>query len=186
MVRHLRGQVSARQLSTANHRHVTVDQLDKALRDVINRYAGCALPQLWGKEKVAAADGTQFGLYAETLQSEYHIRYGDYGGIAYHHLSDMSIALFSHFIVCGVWEAVYILDILKKNTSVIQPDTIHADTQGQNLPVFGMAYLRSIKLMPRIRNWQGLIFYRPRKGTKYQHIDSLFTDVIDWPLIETH
>ena len=186
MARHLRGRATAHQLYTANHRHVTVERLDKALRDIINRYAKCGLPQLWGKEKVAAADGTQFGLYAETLQSEYHIRYGDYGGIAYHHLSDMYIALFSHFIVCGVWEAVYILDILKKNTSVIQPDTIHADTQGQNLPVFGMAYLLGIKLMPRIRNWQGLIFYRPNKGTKYEHIDSLFTDVIDWQLIETH
>lgn len=85
-----------------------------------------------------------------------------------------------------MWEAVYILDIIKKNTSDIQPDTIHADTQGQNLPVFGMAYLLEIKLMPRIRNWKDLIFYRPSKGTTYQHIDSLFGDVIDWQLIETH
>jgi TnpA family transposase len=186
MARHLRGQVSAHQLSIANHRHVTVDRLDRALRDVINRYATCALPQLWGKANLAAADGTQYPLYANTLQSEYHIRYGDYGGIAYRHLSDMYIALFSHFIVCGVWEAVYILDLLNKNTSAIQPDTIHADTQGQNLPVFGMAHLLGIKLMPRIRNWKDLIFYRPSKGTKYAHIDSLFTDVIDWHLIETH
>ncbi len=186
MARHLRGRTTAHQLSVANHRHVTADRLDRALRDIINRYGGCGLPRLWGKEKVAAADGTQFALYAETLQSEYHIRYGDYGGIAYHHLSDMYIALFSHFIVCGVWEAVYILDIIKKNTSDIQPDTIHADTQGQNLPVFGMAYLLGIKLMPRIRNWKDLIFYRPSKDTRYQHIDSLFSDTIDWALIETH
>ncbi|MDQ2807050.1 MAG: Tn3 family transposase [Chloroflexota bacterium] len=186
MVRHLRGQVSAHQLSTANHRHITADRLNKALRDVINRYASFALPQVWGKANVAAADGTQYPLYANTLKSEYHIRYGDYGGIAYRHLSDMYIALFSHFIVCGVWEAVYILDLINKNTSDIQPDTIHADTQGQNLPVFGMAYLLGIKLMPRIRNWKDLIFYRPSKGTKYTNIDSLFTDVIDWQLIETH
>jgi TnpA family transposase len=186
MARHLRGRTTAHQLATANYRHVTADRLDKALRDIINRYAGFELPRLWGKEKVAAADGTQFGLYAKTLQSEYHIRYGDYGGIAYRHLSDRYIALLSHFIVCGAWEAVYILDIIYKNTSVIQPDTIHADTQGQNLPVFGIAYLLGIKLMPRIRNWKDLIFYRPSKGTKYQHIDSLFTDVIDWSLLETH
>jgi len=186
MVRHLRGSTSAHQLATAHHRHVTADRLDRALRDTINLYATFALPQLWGKAKVAAADGTQFPLYADTLQSEYHIRYGDYGGIAYHHLSDMYIALFSHFIVCGVWEAVYILDLLKQNTSDIQPDTLHADTQGQNLPVFGMAYLLGIKLMPRIRNWKDLIFYRPSKGTTYDHIDSLFSDAIDWQLIETH
>lgn len=40
--------------------------------------------------------------------------------------------------------------------------------------------------MPRIRNWKDLKFYRADKGIKYDHIDSLFSDVIDWDLIETH
>lgn len=93
-------------------------------------------------------------IYHNNLRSEYHIRYGGYGGIAYHHVSDTYIALFNHFITCGVWEAVYILDGLLKNTSDIQPDTLHADTQGQSTTVFGLAYLLGIKLQPRIRNWQ--------------------------------
>jgi TnpA family transposase len=40
--------------------------------------------------------------------------------------------------------------------------------------------------MPRIRNWKGLTLFRPSKTARYKHIDSLFTDVIDWSLIETH
>src|SRR5262245_66199335 len=40
--------------------------------------------------------------------------------------------------------------------------------------------------MPRIRNWKDLVFFRPDKETKYQHVDALFTEVIDWKLIETH
>jgi len=45
-----------------------------------------------------------------------------------------------------------------------------------------------VELLPRIRNWKDLIFYRPTTGTCYRHIDSLFGDneVIDWKLIETH
>ncbi|WP_343073620.1 Tn3 family transposase [Clostridium sp. YIM B02555] len=43
--------------------------------------------------------------------------YGRYGGIGYYHVSDTYIALFSHFIPCDVWEAVYILDALLNNTS---------------------------------------------------------------------
>jgi len=101
-------------------------------------------------------------------------------------VSDTYIALFSHFIPCGVWEAVYILDGLLKNESDIQPDTIHADTQGQSAPVFGLAYLLGIDLMPRIRNWQHLTLYRPDKDERYDHIDTLFTDTIDWDLIATH
>ncbi len=40
--------------------------------------------------------------------------------------------------------------------------------------------------MPRIRNWKDLVFFRPDKETKYQHVNALFTEVIDWKLIETH
>ncbi|EEL03039.1 putative transposase [Bacillus mycoides NBRC 101238 = DSM 11821] len=46
--------------------------------------------------------------------------------------------------------------------------------------------LLGIKLMPRIRNWKDLKFFRPDKHTHYKHIDHLFKDVIDWRLIETH
>jgi TnpA family transposase len=105
---------------------------------------------------------------------------------AYHHVSDTYIALFSHFIPCGVWEAIYLLEGLLKNTSEIQPTTVHADTQGQSTPVFGMAHLLGIKLMPRIRNWKDLKFFRPSKDARYRHIDSLFNDTIDWQLIQDH
>ncbi len=184
--RHTRGVVTPHMLSFVNRRHVTAETLDRALRDLIACYARFALPRLWGTGKAAAADGTKLDLYERNLLAEYHIRYGGYGGIAYHHVSDQYVALFSHFIACGVWEAVYIIDGLLKNTSAIQPDTLHADTQGQATPVFALAHLLGIKLMPRIRHWQDLIFYRPDKETRYTHIDALFGDAIDWRLIETH
>lgn len=86
-----------------------------------------------------------------------------------------------------MWEAIYILDGLIRNRSSIQPTTLHADTQGQNLPVFGLAYLLGIELMPRIRNWKDLKFYRPSKESRYEHIGALFGDnVVDWELIQTH
>jgi TnpA family transposase len=90
------------------------------------------------------------------------------------------------FISCGTWEAVYIIEGLLKNCSDIQPDTIHADTQGQSTPVFALSYMLGIKLMPRIRNWKDINFYRPDKDTAYQHIDSLFSEAIDWSKIQSH
>ena len=50
---------------------------------------------------------------------------------------------------CGVWEAVYILDGLLADDSDIQPDTVHADTQGQSLPVYGLATLLGFDLPRR-------------------------------------
>src|SRR5882757_6017097 len=73
-----------------------------------------------------------------------------------------------------------------RNESDIQPDTIHGDTHAQSFPVFALSHLLGIKLMPRIRGIKDLVFYRPDATTVYENIDSLFTGVIDWKLIETH
>jgi TnpA family transposase len=85
-----------------------------------------------------------------------------------------------------VWEAIHILEGLLKNTSDIQPTTVHADTQGQSTPVHALSFLLGIKLMPRIRNWKDLKFFRPSKDARYRHIDGLFSDTIDWQLIQDH
>ncbi len=184
--RHAPGDINPQNLRRINAQHINASKLEAALNEVINEYSRFELPGFWGKSNVVIADGTQMELRRNTLMGEQHIRYGGFGGIAYHHISSEYIALFSHFISCGVWEAVYILDALLLNKSVYHPDTIHADTHGQSEPVFALAYLLGIKLYPRMRTWNDVAFYRPDKKTKYHHIDSLFTQTVDWPLIETH
>lgn len=184
--RHLRGLATGHELSFVNRRHINAAKLNAAMVDVINAYTEFPLPKLWGAGTAAAADGTKYELYEQNLLAEYHVRYGGYGGIAYHHIADNYVALFSHFIPCGTWEAIYILEGLLQNASEVQPETVHADTQGQSTPVFALAHLLGIKLMPRIRNWKDLIFYRPTATTTFQHIDGLFTEVVDWKLIEVH
>ncbi|MCG8349587.1 MAG: Tn3 family transposase [Chloroflexales bacterium] len=178
--------LNRRQIAWVDLRHVTEEALDQAIRIVINGYNRFLLPKHWGDGRSVSADGTKWDIYEQNLLAEYHIRYGGYGGIGYYHVSDTYIALFSHFIPCGVWEAVYILDGLLKQQSDIQPNIIHADTQGQNEAVFGLAALLGIRLMPRIRQWKHLTFYRPSRDATYTHIDELFTDTIDWNLIATH
>jgi len=111
--------LSRKQVAWLNLRHVTEERLEEATESVINAYNKFLLPKCWGTGKHAAADGTKWNVYEQNLLSEYHIRYGGYGGIGYYHVSDMYIALFSHFIPCGVYEAVHILDGLIKNESDI-------------------------------------------------------------------
>jgi TnpA family transposase len=178
--------LSRKQVAWLNLHHMTEDRLDKATVQVINAYNKFRLPKYWGTGKSASADGTKWNMYEQNLLSEYHIRYGGYGGIGYYHVSDMYIALFSHFIPCGVYEAIYILDIFPKNESDVQPDTLHGDTHAQSAPVFGLAYLLGIKLMPRIRQLKKLVFFKPDRGIRYKHINGLFSEAVDWDLIETH
>ncbi|SHF22313.1 Transposase and inactivated derivatives, TnpA family [Seinonella peptonophila] len=181
------GDLDRQQISWVNQRHVTIEDLDKAIQYIINAYNHFALPKHWGDGKRAAADGTKWDLYEQNLLLEKHIRHGGYGGIGYYHTSDTYIALFSNFNPCGVWEGVHILDILMNEGKVeIQPDVLHADTQGQSVTIFGLSTLLSIQLMPRIRNWKDLKMFRPTKEDRYEHIDELFSSEIDWELIETY
>ncbi|MGB0849029.1 MAG: Tn3 family transposase [Thiolinea sp.] len=173
-------------LQRINAQHVTTHKLETASNDIITEYTRFPLPHLWGNEKVAIADGTHMSLRENNLMGETHIRYGGYGGIAYHHISATYIALFSQFITCGVWEGVHILDALLKNDSVLQPDTLHADTHGQSEPIFALAYLLGIELFPRMRTWNDVDFYRPDKTTTYQHLEAIFKKPVNWELIERH
>ncbi|GAC1554085.1 MAG: Tn3 family transposase [Herpetosiphon sp.] len=181
------GSVDRKQLTWIDHHHISEENLDQASQVIIAAYHRCSLPRLWGSLQHASIDGTKWEVYEQNLLSERHIRYGGYGGIALYLLSGTYIALMANFIACSAWEGHYLLDVLDQNQSVIQPTILHSDTQGQSEAIFGLAFLRGIELMPRIRNWQDLLFYRPAAHTTYQHIDAVFADkVIDWELIRTH
>jgi TnpA family transposase len=178
--------IDRKQLAWINDHHITEQRLDKAITKVINTCNQFKLPKFWGEGKNASADGTKWDVYQQNLFASYHIRYGGYGGIAYYHVSDTYIALFSHFIPCGVYEAIYILDILNKNELDFKPDTIHGDTHAQSFTVFGLSYLLGIKLMPRIRKHNKLIFYKPTEDFSFKEIDELFTEKINWKLISDY
>ncbi len=183
--RSLKG-LDRRHMAHVNQRHVTEAALDEAITSVIDAYAQVGLLRHWGSGESASADGMKWDVHPESLKSSYHIRYGGYGGIGYYLVSDTYIALFSRFLACGAYEGHAILDFVAENRSLLQPSTVHSDTHGQSAPIFGLAYLLGIELMPRIRSWQDLHLFRPDADAGFEHIDGLFTAAIDWPLIEAH
>lgn len=184
--RHFKEAVPPHLLAFANRRHISTDDLRAACNDLINLYAEFGLPLCWGSGKSAAADGSLLETYEENLFAAHHVRYRRSGGIAYRHVADTYIALFTHFIPCGVHEAIYILDGLLKNISEIQPNRLHADTHGQSTAVFALAYLLGIELMPRIKNWRSLKLYRTGTKGHPKYTQHLFSGTIDWALIEAH
>jgi TnpA family transposase len=178
--------LNRKHLEWINRRHITEDKLEKAISIIINAYNQFLLPSYWGTGETASADGTRWDLYENNLISEFHVRYGSYGGIGYYHVSDKYIALFSRFVPCGVYEAAFILDPFFPNKSDIKPHTIYGDTHAQSLNVFGLAYLLGIQLMPRIARLKELKIYKLSEES-YPHIDAMFTDdQIDFDLIKKH
>ncbi len=183
--RHLAGGVTPHMLSFVNRRHITVENLEAAIRDMTELYLRLDLPKVWGDGKSVAADGTQYDFYKQNLLAGYHFRYRKMGAVAYRHVANNYIAVFRHFIAPGIWEAIYVIEGLLQAKLSVQADTVYSDTQGQSAAVFAFTYLMGINLMPRIRNWKDLDLFRADKSVRYQHIDGLFRQVVNWELIES-
>jgi TnpA family transposase len=184
--RHFGGAVLPEELSFVDRRHIDIANLRAGSADLQNLFLGFDLTKLWGRGESAAADGTHFETFRNNLMAARHFRYGRTGGIAYRHVSDNYIALFSRFIGCGIYEATYILDILQNTLSEIHPTRLYADSHGQSAHVFALAYLLGIELLPRIRTWKRLKLYRPSRNCEFEAISHLFSATVDWPLIERH
>jgi TnpA family transposase len=184
--RHLAGHSSPHMLSFVNRRHVDPRKLRAASTDVIDAYAAFDLQRLWGTGVRAAADGTHIPIYDDNPFAAYHWRFRGTAGVAYRHVADSYVAIFSRFIPCGVSEAAYILDGLLNNTSRVQPRILHSDTRGQSAAGFALAYLLGIELRPRIKNWRDLVFYKPFRNGHYHHIGALFKGTVNWNLIGDH
>ena len=182
---HVTPEISSKEISWINKKYVTPQALDQCNKSVAEICSLFDITNAWGDGSACAADGTFCNIYDNNLFAEHHFRYRKTGGIAYHHISDKYVALFSTFIACGVWEAVEIIDALLKMDEQDRPDNIHADTQWQSTLVFAIAYLLGINLMPRIRNWKKLTLYKSNLKIKYKNIDKLFNGKsINWKLIE--
>jgi Tn3 transposase DDE domain len=81
--RHMGGLVSAATLSLINRRHVTVEKLDAAHRDILDAYNQFELPRCWGSGKTAPFDGRLFELSEQNLLAELHFRYRLKGAVAF-------------------------------------------------------------------------------------------------------
>jgi TnpA family transposase len=96
--RHAPDLLTPQTLRRLNAQHIDAGQIEAVMTDVINQYARFDLPRNWRSGRAAIADGTHVKLRENNLLGSRHIRYGGYGGIAYHHISDTYIALFTSFI----------------------------------------------------------------------------------------
>ncbi len=176
--------LSRKQIAYLGLKHINEKSLINAIEHIVNSYNEYELPSYWGTGETASVDGTRFDMYEQNIISEYHVRYSSYGGIGYYLVSDQYIALFSRFIPCGVREYLHLIDGIMENNSDIQPSTVHGDTHAQGTVIFGLAQLLGIKLMPRIKDINSLIFFKPDRRVKYKHIEDLFSEGINWKLIK--
>jgi TnpA family transposase len=161
----------------------TLTAANKALVDYPHRLA---LSAVWGDGRVSSSDGQRFGIEASSLLASLYPRYFGYYDRAitvYTHLSDQYSVFATRAISCVPREALYVLDGLLENDTILRPREHMTDTHGFTEHLFGLCYLLGYTFMPRLKDLTDQQLYTLDRQTSYGPLDVLFHGQADLDLL---
>jgi TnpA family transposase len=153
---------------------------------LVNYHHQCPLSGVWGSGTVSSSDGQRFGVQRSSLLAAFYPRYFGYYDRAvsvYTHISDQFSAFGTRVISCAPREALYVLDGLLENDSVLRLREHSTDTHGYIEDLFGLCYLLGYSFMPRIRDLADQQLYRIDRQGAYPHLAGLFRGTVEADLI---
>ena len=109
-----------------------------------------------GSGTVSSSDGQRFGIQKHSLLASFYPRYFGYYDRAvsvYTHISDQLSAFSTRVISCAR-AALYVLDGLLENDSVLRLREHSTDTHGYIEDLFGLCYLLAIRSCRAFGTWQ--------------------------------
>lgn len=185
---------------SASVQGLTVDMLRRVLRDdireetltaanaaIVNRHHTLPLSAVHGPGTLSSSDAQRFGIRASSLLASYYLRYYGYYEKAigiYTHVSDQDAVFSTQVISCSPREALYVLDGLLNNNTVLQIREHTTDTHGYTEIVFALCHLLGVYFMPRIRDLKDQQLYRVDRLSDYGVFTPLLTKPADLSLVE--
>jgi len=130
---------------------------------VVNFHHRLGFSGLWGAGSASSSDGQRFGIQASSLLASFYPRYFGYYERAitlYTHTSDQYSVFGIRAISCSAREALYVLDGLLENDTILRPHEHSTDTHGFTEQLFGLCYLLGYSFMPRLRDLADQQLYR--------------------------
>jgi TnpA family transposase len=161
------------------------DTLNAANTILVNYHHQLPLSAVWGDGTVSSSDGQRFGLQANSLLGSLYPRYFGYYDKAltvYTHTSDQHSVLHTQVIACSVREAIYVLDGLLNNDTILRPTEHFVDQHGFTDQLFGLCHLLGFSLMPRL-NVSKQTLYKLDRTKSHGALDDVITGTIDTELI---
>ncbi len=177
--------ISADNLQEMSQWCLREEHLKAANAILVNFHHRLPLSSVWGDGMVSSSDGQRFGLQASSLLGSLYPRYFGYYDQAltvYTHISDQHSVFHTQVISCSVREAIYVLDGLLNNHSILRPKEHFVDTHGYTDQLFGLCHLLGYSLMPRLNvSRQKLSKFDRTKS--YGCLDAVISGTVDLPLI---
>ena len=161
------------------------DTLQAANAILVRFHHGLPLSAVWGDGTVSSSDGQRFGLQASSLLGALYPRYFGYYDQAltvYTHVADQHSVFQTQVIACSLREAIYVLDGLLQNNTVLRPKEHFVDTHGYTDQLFGLCHLLGYSLMPRLTVSKHKL-YKLDRTTHYGRLDEVIQGTVDLDLI---
>ncbi len=134
---------------------LTETTLKAANAILVDYHHRLALSSIYGAGIASSSDGQRFAIQASSLLSSFYPRYFGYYERAvtiYTHTSDQYSVFGTRVISCSPREALYVLEGLLENDTILRPREHYTDTHGFTEQLFGLCFLLGYSFMPRLRD----------------------------------
>jgi TnpA family transposase len=166
--------------------YVREETLKAANAEVVNRHHELPLSAAHGDGSFSSSDAQRFKIQADSLLASYYPRYYGYYEKAigiYTHVSDQFSVFSTKIISCSPREALYVLDGLLKNNTILKIRAHTTDTMGYTEIIFALCHLLGYSFMPRIRDLKDQQLYRTEKNDDYGVFTPLLNKTADLDII---
>lgn len=169
------------------HYFIREETLTAANTELVNRHHELPLSAVHGSGTLSSSDAQRFGIRASSLLASYYPRYYGYYEKAigiYTHVSDQYSVFSTKVISCSPREALYVLDGLLENNTILKIREHTTDTHGYTEIIFALCHLLGFYFMPRIRDLKDQQLYKVDRNHDYGVFTPLLTKTADLNIIE--
>lgn len=162
------------------------DTLKAASAMIVDKHATLPLSLVQGQGVLSSSDAQRFGITASSLLASYYPRYFGYYEKAigiYTHVSDQYSVFSTKAISCSPREALYVLDGLLENDTVLPIREHTTDTAGYTEHIFALCFLLGFNFMPRIKDLKDQQLYRVDKDLDLGDLASLLNKSSDMDIV---
>ena len=167
--------------------YIRDETLKAASAEIVNQHHHLPFSAVHGSGAISSSDAQRFKISASSLLASYYPRYYGYYEKAvgiYTHVSDQYSVFSTKIISCSPREALYVLDGLLENNTILKIKGHTTDTHGYTEIVFALCYLLGYYFMPRIRDLKDQQLYRVDRNVNYGELRQLLTKTADLDIVE--
>lgn len=179
-------EVSADTLQHVLKWYMREDKLRSANAAIVDFIKRQPLAAIWGEGEFSSSDGQRFPMRGTSLLGSFVPRYYGYYQPAVTvctHTSDQFSVFSTQAISCSEREAMYVLEGLLENDTILRHREHTTDTAGYTEQLFGLCFLLGFSFMPRLADLSNQQLYKMDREARYGALDPVVSGPADVSLI---